>query len=538
MQRESTSCPIVGGSTLIQGMIPFDDNGDFRPVAEGGELRRLALRGAGATVSAAGLSLLLQVVGTVILARLLTPADFGVVTMVNTFSLLLMSFGSNGLNEAVIQREEMNRFLASNLFWITSAAGLILTIGFAGAGSLLARFYRNPLVTHVAVVMSATIFLAAASVIHIALLKRAMRFTAVSVNDVVGRAAYTAIAILLALRGWKYWSLAVAFVVYSLSMTIGAWWLCRWIPSLPRRGVGTRAMLRFAAKVYGRFSANYFARNFDNLLVGWQFNAAALGFYKKAYDLFALSASQLTGPLDNVVLAALSRLNQDPARFKRYLANSLGIVAFVGMAVGADLTLVGKDLVRLVLGPKWSESGRIFELFGPGIGIMLLYSTLGWIHLSIGKPGRWLRWTLFETAATALLFFLALPWGPAGIAVAWSVSYWALLIPAFWYAGRPIGFGVSSLIAAVWRYGAASQLAGLATAAILRGTPFWGTSPDAKAALGAMIIVSALFVTLYLGMVTVLHWGLAPLRQLFSLLSEVAPGRRSLRSVGEVVSSP
>jgi PST family polysaccharide transporter len=475
------------------------------------------------------------VVGTVVLARLLTPADFGVVTMVTTFSLLLMSFGTSGFSEAVIQREEINRFLASNLFWITSAAGLIVTIGFAGAGSLLARFYRNPLVTHVAVAMSAAIFLAATSVIHIALLKRAMRFTAVSVNDVVARAVYTAVAILLALRGWGYWALAVAFVVYPLSTTIGAWWLCRWIPSLPRRGVGTRAILGFAARVYGRFSANYFTRNLDNVLVGWQFNAAALGYYKKAYDLFALSASQLTAPLHNVALAALSRLNQDPARFKRYLANSLGIVAFIGMAVGADLTLVGKDVVRLVLGPKWSESGKIFELFGPGIGIMLLYSTVGWIHLSIGEPGRWLRWTLVESSATALLFVLALPWGPAGIAVAWSVSFWILLIPAFWYAGRPIGFGVSSLIGSVWRYAAASLVAGLANAAIIRRTPFWGTPPSAEAALVAIIIISALFVTLYLGVVILLHRGYAPLRQFASLLREVASSRRATRPAAEPV---
>jgi PST family polysaccharide transporter len=519
-------------------MIPFDASGAFRPVAEGSELRRLAVRGAAVTVSAQGLALALQVVGTVILARLLTPADFGVVAMVTTFSLLLMSFGSNGFNEVIIQRDEMNRFQASNLFWITSAVGLILTIGFAAAGSLLARFYRNPLVAHVAVAMSAAIFITAASVIHLALLKRAMRFAAVSANDVVARAAYTAVTILLALRGWGYWALVAGIVAYALSTSIGALWLCRWVPGLPRRGVGTRAMLRFAANVYGRFSANYFARNFDNLLVGCQFNAAALGFYKKAYDLFALSASQLTAPLHNVALAALSRLNQDPARFRRYLANSLGIVAFVGMAAGANLTLVGKDVVRLALGPKWSESGRIFELFGPGIGVMLLYSTIGWIHLSIGKPGRWLRWTILEFAVTALLFTVALHWGPEGIAVAWSVSFWTLLIPAFWYAGRPIGFGVSSLIAAVWRYAVASLLAGLATAAIIRGTPFWSTPPDAKAALGAIIIVSALFVTLYLGTVTLLHRGCAPLRQLLSLLREVAPRRRSPSLVAEVVPSP
>ncbi len=353
-------------------MIPFDASGAFHPVADGSELRHLAVRGAAATVSAQGLALAAQVVATVILARLLTPADFGVVAMVTTFSLLLESFGLNGFTEAVIQREEMDRFTASNLFWLNSGAGLVLAIALGSAGSLLARFYRNPLVANVAVGMSATIFIGATSVIHLALLKRAMRFAAVSANDVLAKAVGVAVAILLAFAGWGYWGLVAGFVAQRLGTTIGALWLCRWIPSLPRRGVRTRAMLTFAANVYGRFGVNYFARNLDNLLVGWQFNAAALGFYKKAYDLFALSASQLTAPLHGVALAALSRLNQDPARFRRYLANSLGIVAFIGMAMGADLTLVGKDVVLLVLGPKWSESGRIFELFGPGIGIMLL----------------------------------------------------------------------------------------------------------------------------------------------------------------------
>ena len=516
-------------------MAPFDASGAFHPVAEGSELRRLAVRGAAATMSAQALSLALRLVPTVALARLLTPADFGVVTMVTTFSLLLMSFGSNGFNEAVIQRDEMNRFQASNLFWINCTVGLILATGFAAAGSLLARLFRTPLVTHVAVAMSLVIVITATSDIHVALLKRAMRFPAVSANEVVALVVYSAVGILLAWRGWGYWALVSACIAQALSTAIGAWWLCRWIPSLPRRGLGTRAVLGFAAKVYGRFSANYFTRNFDNLLVGWRFDAVSLGFYKKAYDLFALSASQLTAPINNVALAALSRLNHEPARFRRYLASSLGIVAFVGMAVGADLTLVGKDVVRLVLGAKWSESGRIFELFGPGIGIMLLYSTVGWIHLSIGKPGRWLRWTLVESVVTGLLFILALPWGPAGIAAAWSVSYWTLSIPAFWYAGRPIGFGVSSLLSAVWRYTAASLVAGLATATIIRGTPFWGTPAGAEAALGAIAIISALFVTLYLGVVILLHWGCAPLRQLASLLREAAQSRNATIPAAELV---
>ena len=516
-------------------MIPFDASGAFHPVAEGGGLRRVAVRSAAAALSGAALSLGLRVVGTVALARLLTPADFGVVTMVTTVSLLLTSFGLNGFTEAVIQFEEMDHYTASNLFWLNIAGGLVLAIALAAAGSPLAHFYRNPLAANVAVGLSLAVFISSTSVIHLALLKRGMSFTSSSVNDVVALAVYTAVTILLAARGWGYWALVGGMVANQLSLTIGAWWLVRWIPSLPSRTGKTGVVLRFAAKVYGQFSLRYSTRNIDNLLVGWQFNAAALGFYKKAFDLFALSASQLTAPLDNVALAALSRLNHDPARFRRYLANSIGIIAFVGLAVSADLTLVGRDVVRLLLGPQWSESGRIFQLFGPGIGVMLLCSTVGWIHLSIGKPGRWLRWTIVEFAFTASLFGLALPWGPKGIAAAWSVSYCALVVPAFWYAGRPIGLGVSFLIAAVWRYAAASLLAGAATAAIFRGTLIWSSPAGVGAALETIIITSSTFITFYVGTVILLHWGCAPLRQLAGLLREIGPRRIATSPAAEPV---
>src|ERR1041385_6106792 len=105
-------------------MTPFDASGTFRPVAEASNIRRLAVRSAAFTLSASGVALAAQVVSTIILARLLTPADFGVVTMATTFSLLLASFGLNGFTEAIIQFEEMDHSTASNLFWLNSGAGL------------------------------------------------------------------------------------------------------------------------------------------------------------------------------------------------------------------------------------------------------------------------------------------------------------------------------------------------------------------------------------------------------------------------------
>src|SRR5215472_11091914 len=138
-------------------MTPFDAIGAFRPVAEGSELRGLAVRSAGATIFGQGATTAIQIISTVVLARLLAPADFGVVAMVTTFSLLLNNFGLNGFSEAVIQCKEIDRRTASNLFWINLGAGLVLAGAFAASGSLLAQFYRNPLVANAAVGTSVAI---------------------------------------------------------------------------------------------------------------------------------------------------------------------------------------------------------------------------------------------------------------------------------------------------------------------------------------------------------------------------------------------
>ncbi len=514
-------------------MKPFDASGAFRPASDGGdELRRLGVRGAGVTVLSQALGLAVQVIATVVLARLLTPRDFGVVTMVTTFSLLLVNFGLNGFTEAVVQRDAIDHFLASNLFWINIGAGLLLTIAFAAAGSLLAWFYGDSRVAHVAVGLSVTIFLTSASVLHLALLKRNMRFSAVSATDILARGVSVAASIFLAWAGWGYWALVAGAVAQPLTTSIGAWSLCRWIPSLPRRVAGTGSMVRFAMHTYGNFSANYFARNMDNVLVGWRFNAQSLGFYKKAYDLFALSASQLVSPLTVVAVSTLSRLNRNSIQYRRYLLSALAAVAFVGMGLSADLTLVGKDVIRLLLGPAWEPSGRIFTFFGPGIGVMLLYGTHGWIHLSIGRADRWFRWGVVEFVVTGLLFIVALPWGPAGIAVAWTASFWILTIPAFWYAGRPIQFGVVPVIAAVWKYLVASLLAGCASAVIIRGFPslsFVAVSGPVGA-VSRIAAISALFGALYLGAVILLHQGCAPLYQVAGLLREMVPWAQFSRS--------
>jgi PST family polysaccharide transporter len=199
------------------------------------------------------------------------------------------------------------------------------------------------------------------------------------------------------------------------------------------------------------------------------------------------------------------------------------------MGIGADFTLVGRELIHIVLGPGWEEAGRIFVFFGPGIGVMLLYDTHGWIHLSIGRPERWLHWSLIEFTCTASLFLLTLRWGPSGVAFAWTLSYFLLMFPAFWFAGKPIGLDVKKVAKSIWRFFVASAGAGCVTVVLLKAAHIYGfeSKDGASAAFVRLISISLVFFALYLGAVIALYRGLEPINETLDVLRDLLPHRAS-----------
>ena len=488
-------------------------------------MRRSAVRGAGAAMAGSAGCFAVQIGSVVVLARLLTPSDFGIVTMVTTFSLLLRSFGANGFTELIMQREEVTDSLASNLFWINLGIGTILTLAFASSGLLLALFYHNMAVVQVTEGMSLTIGIGCLGYIHTGLLQRAMQFRTIAIIGFVGQVLQYIVSIALAMTGRHYWALVWGSVTQTAVVTAGTLLACRWIPSWPGRASGTGSGLKFAMNVYSHFAFSYLTRNTDNLLVGWRFGARALGFYKKAYDLFVLPETQLLSPLSAVVVSTLSRLSQDREQFQRYFLRTISVLALVGMGIGVDFVLVGSDIIRFLFGPGWEQAGRIFALFGPGIGVMLLYNTHGWIHLSIGRPERWFRWGLIEFLCTASLFLLTLRWGPSGVAFAWTASYFLLMFPGFWYAGKPIGLGIGPMLAVIWKFFAASVFAGCATVLIFKAIPYFGTVSSARGAFIRMVSVSLIFFGLYVGGIVALHRGLSPINETAGLIREFLPQR-------------
>jgi len=425
------------------------------------DLKARAIRGGTVTVLSNGLALAIQMGGSIILARLLTPRDYGLVAMVTTFSLLLQNFGYNGFIEAIIQCGTITREQLSTLFWINVGLNSLLTLLFVVASPLLAWFYHEPELRAVSAAVAFSILFGSLGTQHLGLLQRNMQFGIVSLNFVGATLISLFAAITMAWFGWGYWALVANTLLLPLSTAVGAWLWCGWRPGRPSRKSGVYPMVKFAMHTYGNFCANYVGRNLDKFLVGWRFGSAPLGNYKRAYDLFALPVSQLTSPLTGVALAGLSRLREEPDKYQRNYLKVFSFVAFVGFGLSALLTVTGKDLVRLLLGPKWDEAGRLLVYFGPGTGIMLIYSTNSWLHLSLGRADRWFRWGVFEMVATSSLVIVGLLLGPHGVALAWSCSFFLLFWPALAYAGQPIGLRFSSILAAAWKYAVAASVAGV-----------------------------------------------------------------------------
>ena len=493
------------------------------------QLRLKALQGASATVIAQISNFTISTLGTILLARLLSPDDFGLIAMVLIFSLVLQNFGTNGFTELIIQRPDISHRQVSTLFWINVIVNFILSLLLFAASPLLAWFYREPRLIGIISVISTSILFSALSTPHLALLQRNMQFHKTAMNTILASLLSVGVAVLLALYGWGYWALAVRWVLLPLITTIGAWLFCRWRPGLPAKEVGIKSMLKFSLSTYGNFVVDYFGRNIDHLLLGKYYGSRSLGFYDRAYQLSNMLPNQLVHPISNIAVATLSRVSDHPEKFHRSYLEVVSLLAFVGMPVAAILTLVGGDLILFLLGSQWAAAGPLMAIFGVSLGVKLIYFTHGWLHLSLGTPDRWLRWSLLSLTFTVVCFLVGLPFGMVGLTVAYSISFYFLIGPGLSYAGQPIRLTFTKIFSVIWKSFLASLAAGSACGFLLYSHFFLGTEFAGLPVWLRIILSTTLILVLYLLAISMLHRNTKPIEHFFRALREMIPMRTELK---------
>lgn len=493
----------------------------FISKVESADLKKRTIRSAGITVLAQVVGFAVQTIGTFVLARLVTPVDFGLVTMVTAISMLLQNLGENGFTEAVLQQDKLSHDQLSTLFWINVGLNSFLTLLFICLCPAIAWFYSEPRLREIGIVVSFTILMGALPIQHLALLKRNLQFFRTSVNDFVAGFLSTALAVFLAWIGWGYWAIVSRRLAAAFISTIGGWLLCPWTPGTPRNIAQSKPLLWFAFNTYGNFSLTYLSRNLDTILIGKFFGPHSLGFYDRAYHLSMMLPSQLSGSLTSVAVASLSRVRQDPEKYRQVYRKMLSVVALVALPLSAILTLNAKDVVLLLLGAQWSTAGEIFTAFAPSIGIMVIYGTNGWLHLSLGRADRWFRWGIMRMISASTAIILGLMFGPMGVAIGYSCFIFATVIPALLYAGGPAALRFSFFFETLWRYLLATLLAAITCWFLFNSIfPIWELAQN-MGAVSRIISSSLVCLIIYIIALIVLFRSTSPLRLPLDMVHEM-----------------
>lgn len=394
-------------------------------------------RGGLVTMVAHGLKFAVSIVATAILARLLTPQDYGLIGMVAVATQFVAMFKDMGLSLATIQRSEINYDQISTLFWVnvSISAGIMLLMMLAAPG--VSWFFAESRLTAITVVTAGGFLIGGLAVQHEALLRRQMRFFVLSGIAFASIVIGYAVGITMAWYGYRYWSLVFSQLALLGTNTIGVWLACRWRPGRLKRNAGVKSMLKFGGDVTGYSVINYVSRNFDNLLIGRFGGAQTLGLYNKAIQLLSLPTDQINEPLFSVAIPALSRLTDSPERYREAYLRIMEKVIMLTMPVVALMLVASDWLVQLVLGPQWSQAAPILVfmcmagLFAP------VMNTGGWLLVTQGRTRDMLHWSMINAPLAIIPIIIGLRWGPVGVAACYSIGRLLVANPLqFWFVGR------------------------------------------------------------------------------------------------------
>jgi O-antigen/teichoic acid export membrane protein len=458
------------------------------------DLRQRVIRGGFAKFFSQGTTFLIRMGSLMILARLLDPKDFGLVGMVTAVTGVFNVFRDFGLSAAAVQRNTITREQASTLFWINLLVGTTLGVLVAAMAPFVVKFYREPRLLGVTVALATGFLFNSAGVQQSAILEREMRFTTLSVIDIVSWLTSATVGITMALHGFGYWSLVASTTATPLVYTVCLWLTTGWVPGRPQQGIGIRSMMRFGGTLTLNGLVMYIATNFEKVLLGRFWGADAVGIYGRAYQLVNIPNDNLNSAAGGVAFATLSRLKDDPPRYRSYFLKGYALILSLTVPITMVCALFAGDMITVFLGAKWHSAITIFRLLAPTVLAFAIINPMGWLLISLGLVGRGLRMSLVLAPVMIAGYAIGLPYGPKGVALAYSVMMVVCAIPLIAWAVRGTVISVRDILATLSR----PLLSGIVAAGLVFGLQFWYGAyllPLPRLVLGVVLVLAA-----YLGM--------------------------------------
>jgi PST family polysaccharide transporter len=465
-------------------------------------------RGGAVAITTQALKFFITIGATSVMARLLTPQDYGLIGMVAFVTGFVSTYKDLGLSAATIQKPEISFDQISTLFWVNMALSVGITLFTVLLAPLVAWFYGEPRLTWITIFTASGFLISGLAVQHEALLRRQMRYFALATNGLLSLIVGYIAGIFMAWKGFSYWALVGSQLAVVSTSTAITWAVCRWKPGWPKRGTGVRSMIRFGGNLTGFATINFFARNLDNLLIGRFWGAQQLGLYSRAYQLMMLPIDQINEPITSVAVPSLSRLLDSPEDYRRAYLRMLEKIAFLTMPAVALMIATSDWIVAIVLGAQWREVGTLLGILGVAALIQPIANTTGWLFVTQGRTNDMFRMSMWGGPISMASIVVGLPWGAVGVATSYTVTHILGTPILYWYICRqgPVRAGDF--------YRTIGPFVGAAVVGLLVSLAFRRWQPSINPLLGIMACLAITASTFLL------------------ILSLLPSGRRALRDVG------
>jgi O-antigen/teichoic acid export membrane protein len=354
---------------------------------------------------------------SIILARLLTPSEFGVVAVAMVVMVVCWQLTDLGTSAVIIQREVIDDTLVCSLFWFNLAVGASLSgAAFAGAGPL-AALLGQPHAAPAIRVLAAVSVVAAVGNMHHALIRRTMQFGRLATITVANAATNLVVGISLALAGAGIWALVLGTLAGVAVSTVTAWWFEPWRPSATLSLRRLREVARFGIHIFWSNALAVVFGQLDKVIISRLLGGAPLGTYAVAQRTVMSPVSAVSGAVSTVSLSAFARGQNDPAKLRSGASRALGVVALVVLPSMVGLAALAEQAVAVVYGPQWEAAVPVVMVLAPLAAVQAIACVTAAVMQAMGRADWLYRWALANCLVGAAAMVVAAQWGLVGVSV-------------------------------------------------------------------------------------------------------------------------
>lgn len=382
-----------------------------------------------------------QFVIGIILARLLSPNDFGVIGMLAIFIAIAQTFTDSGLSSALIQKKDRTEVDCSTMFFFSIGVGVLFYLLLYATAPLIADFYNMSILTDVTRVVALSIILSGLTAVQNARLTIELRFRTLSLIAIISMVVTGATGLILAYSGWGVWALVFQALAGQVVTSICTWYCSRWLPKLEFSMDSFKQLWGFGSKLLVSGLINTIYDNFYTLVIGKKFTSAEVGFYNRGNHFALLPTKTVQDMAIKVNFPILAKMQDDDERLLGAYKKLLTVPLYILYPVLVCMAVTAEPLVIVLIGEKWLPCVPIMQVLCIGY----MFSPLTHINLNLlyvkGRTDLVLKLEFIKKPIAFLILFASIPFGIIVMVIGKAIYEFIAFSFNCYYTGKILNYG-------------------------------------------------------------------------------------------------